>query len=158
MNTFDYVAEQNHIRAQRWHGEHGLREWSPAEWTNALAGEVGELCNLTKKILRHDLGIQQLAEQEGRDYHNPGVRSWLVERAAEEIAVSFIYLDLVATRLGLNLYDIIVDKWNLTSERENFPDRLLTREEQDAHQERFERQQIRAAVEAEAARQRNAGR
>ena len=32
---------------------HQLADWSEAEWTNAMAGEAGEACNLTKKIIRH---------------------------------------------------------------------------------------------------------
>jgi len=31
---------------------HGLRDWSLTQWTNALAGETGELCNFAKKVER----------------------------------------------------------------------------------------------------------
>ncbi len=40
---------------------HGLRDWSLTQWTNALAGETGELCNFAKKVERdgvnHDVDM-----------------------------------------------------------------------------------------------------
>lgn len=46
---------------------HGLRDWSLTQWTNALAGETGELCNFAKKVERdgvnHDVDMgKELAD------------------------------------------------------------------------------------------------
>lgn len=76
----------------------GLADWSPAEWTNALAGEVGELCNLTKKLGRGDANIK-------------------MEDIGKEIADVVIYADLIATRMGFKLEDLVRQKFNEVSDR-----------------------------------------
>lgn len=121
--TFRAFASINILRCVRWHDP---KDWSPAEWTNALAGEAGELCNVTKKILRHDKRIQQLAVDEGREYSS-GTRAELLQKAANEIADVYTYLDLVAQRLDLDLQSCVVRKFNAVSEREGFPERIETR-------------------------------
>ena len=113
--TFEVVSRVNKERAEEWHTT-GLGEWSPAEWGNALAGECGELCNVLKKILRHDKAIQQNAVS--------ATREELVAMAAEEIADVYTYLDLVAQVLDIDMYDAIRDKFNKISEREGLPQRL----------------------------------
>lgn len=122
--TFEIVGRVNKERAFEWHRT-GLGEWSPAEWGNALAGECGELCNVLKKILRHDKGIHQrgvvfdlgeLADDE--------MRAKLVAMAAEEIGDVYTYLDLLCQVLDLDMYVCIRDKFNAISERENLPQRL----------------------------------
>lgn len=134
--TFKEFSAVNHSRALEWHTtEDGVEEWSPAEWGNALAGEVGELCNYLKKILRHDKGIQQMAVGtvpnstlflEDPEYRARAaeIRQGLVDAAAKEIADSFTYLDLVATRIGVDLLAATIDKFNEISEREGLPQRL----------------------------------
>ena len=112
--TFDYVSQVNLERALVWH-KGGLEEWSPAEWGNAMAGECGELCNVLKKILRYDMGIPQAIGLN---------RQELVGMAADEIADVYLYLDLNAQRLGLKVSECVVNKFNKTSEKEGFPQRL----------------------------------
>ncbi len=122
-HTFKKVSRINLERALEWH-KNGLDEWSPAEWGNALAGECGELCNVLKKILRHDKGIQQravIAELGGTDDER---RELLILMAADEIGDVYTYLDLVCQVLGLDMYDCIRDKFNFISEREKLPQRL----------------------------------
>jgi len=74
-----------------------ITEWSIADWSNALAGEVGELCNVVKKIRRGD-------EIDVKD-------------AGKELADIVIYADLLASRLGLDLGDCVRDKFNEVSDR-----------------------------------------
>ncbi len=31
---------------------HRVKDWTPQDWALAMAGEVGELCNLLKKVKR----------------------------------------------------------------------------------------------------------
>lgn len=95
---FNQLRKANDRRAIEVFGhEAGLEDWSPAEWTNALAGEAGELCNLTKKMLR-DGNISR-------------------EEIGKEIADVVIYADLVALRLGLKLEDLVRQKFNEVSDR-----------------------------------------
>ena len=125
--TIRQFSALNIARAIHWH-KSDLDSWSPAEWGNALAGEVGELCNVLKKILRHDKGIQQLAVEQGKPYEG-GRRAELIEDAANEIADAYTYLDLVAARLGLDVQQCVVRKFNEISEREGLPQFFETRYE-----------------------------
>jgi NTP pyrophosphatase (non-canonical NTP hydrolase) len=114
--TFKLLRRLNVARAERWHaGDDGMAGWSPAEWGNALAGETGELCNVLKKILRADHGLNQT---------NPVPRETLMSQASDEIADVLIYLDLVAARLGLSMEECLIRKFNTTSEKMGFPEKL----------------------------------
>lgn len=117
--TLKYISRINLERALVWH-KSGLEDWSPAEWGNAAAGEMGELCNVLKKLLRHDMGINQA---------NGLSREQLVKMAAQEIGDTFLYLNLIAQRLDLDMYDCVRDTFNRVSEREGFEERLCLTEQ-----------------------------
>lgn len=72
-------------------------DWTLADWSNAIAGETGEMCNLIKKIRRGD------------DIDPADV--------GKELADIVIYADILASLLGLNLSDCVVQKFNEVSER-----------------------------------------
>ena len=76
---------------------HPLHSWSPNDWATALAGEVGEACNMLKKMRR------------GEDIPTIDI--------AKELADSVIYLDLLAARLGINLGEAVREKFNLVSDQ-----------------------------------------
>lgn len=98
--TFSRLRELGYARAvTAFKHENGLTDWSPAEWSNAMAGECGEACNLTKKLLRD------------------GPEAINLEDLGDEIADVVIYADLLATRLGLRLEDCIRRKFNKVSQR-----------------------------------------
>lgn len=110
--TISDIHEINQERKLEWHGPGN--EWSPAEWGNALAGECGELCNVLKKILRESQGINTKQYAPGQ----------LRQMAADEIADVYLYLDIIAEELSIDLYEAIVKKFNEVSERENLPQRI----------------------------------
>lgn len=98
--TFEELRNGDYIRAVTdFKHEAGLTDWSPAEWSNAMAGEAGETCNLTKKLLRD------------------GPEAVNLEDLGDEIADVVIYADLLATRLGLRLEDCVRRKFNKVSGR-----------------------------------------
>ena len=78
-------------------------------WTTALAGEVGELCNMIKKIQRVEKG----GVDGGSSYSAP-------EMLKEEIGGIAIYLDLLASLLDISLEDAIVETFNNKSEKMGF--------------------------------------
>lgn len=78
---------------------HPIDEWSETDWGCAVAGEVGELCNLLKKRKRGD--------------------NIPLKAVMDEIADTIIYLDLLAARLGVHLSGPIRDKFNEVSKRMN---------------------------------------
>jgi NTP pyrophosphatase (non-canonical NTP hydrolase) len=66
-----------------------------------MAGEVGEACNIIKKLERERLGIG-------------GSRSTKAE-LARELADVVICVDLIAYHVDIDLVDAIVDTFNATS-------------------------------------------
>lgn len=75
-----------------------------------LAGEVGEVCNVIKKLERERFG-------------------WIgsrdtVEHLAEELADVVICADLVAISAGIDLDAAVIAKFNATSEKVGLPTRL----------------------------------
>lgn len=89
---------------------HPLDAWRPSQWSNAMAGESGEVCNLTKKMDRILDSIYKNTKPEDRTIE------LLTAQLADEIADVVIYADLLAARVGLNLGDIILTKFNAKSD------------------------------------------
>ncbi len=114
--TFATVTAANLARSRRWHpGFPDDGDWSIADWSNAMCGEAGEVANVVKKLRRYECGLRgQL------DPTEPELRAAL----AEELADVFLYLDLLATKAGVDLPTAIVAKFNKVSVRQGFPDRL----------------------------------
>jgi NTP pyrophosphatase (non-canonical NTP hydrolase) len=71
-------------------------------WGTAVAGEVGEACNVIKKLERERLG-------------HPGKRA-TKEDLAKELADVAIYLDLLVIEEGIDLNQAVIDKFNESSE------------------------------------------
>jgi len=77
---------------------------------NELAGEVGEACNVIKKLERERLGI--------------GGSRDTIEHLAEELADVIICADLIAMKIGIDLGAAVVAKFNKTSEANRLSTRL----------------------------------
>jgi NTP pyrophosphatase (non-canonical NTP hydrolase) len=75
-----------------------------------LAGEVGEACNVVKKIERERLGLR-------------GTRSDL-NQLAEELADVIICADLLAMTAGIDLASAVELKFNATSKKLGLKTRL----------------------------------
>src|SRR5262245_59538357 len=100
-------SEVNRTRCEAPQGfGHRLDSWSFAEWTNAMAGEAGEACNKTKKLLRHRDGVAGNIKAEDQD---PAA---LRLKAAKEIADAIIYGDLAIQALGFETSDILRQVFN----------------------------------------------
>lgn len=91
-------------------------EWDPSNKIslsyrgNELAGEVGEACNVIKKIDRERLGIR-------------GSRA-SPEQLAEELADAIICIDLIAAAEGIDLSTAIRRKFNATSDKYGLDTRI----------------------------------
>lgn len=128
--TFDQVHQVNLARCERWHpGFPADNAWTGGDWGNAFGGEVGEAVeaflflvaatgraeNLVKKLRRSEedmVGVLDLPPD--------GLR----ENLGEELADVFLYMDLLATKYGIDLAGAIVKKFNKVSELQGFPERL----------------------------------
>lgn len=106
----DFLQTLRRINGERWHawsqgtGEDALYQ------SNEFAGEAGEVCNAVKKL-----------ERESRGWR--GSRT-TVEHLGEEIADCIICLDSLARAYGIDIKDAVVDKFNKTSDANDFPHRL----------------------------------
>lgn len=121
--TFQEVTDANVARCNRWH-DNGIEDWTPERWMTATAGELGEAANALKKLFRIDDNIASINEVD-RHYTT---RQQAIEKIGEEVADTFIYLNLFACRLGLDLAAEVVKKFNATSERYGFPERIGLRD------------------------------
>ncbi len=100
-------------RALRWHPK-GISSWSASDWAVALAGEVGELCNVVKKLNRYRDDITGNKEQ----FSELRTMLW------KEVADVYLYLDLFAQSEDIDLGEAVARKFNETSFKNGFPERL----------------------------------
>lgn len=102
-NLFPRLSEANRKRCPDF-GCGEIEDWTYSDWACALAGEVGEMCNIVKKLTRGDYETeQQIAEAK--------------KAIGKELADIVIYAELVAQRFGLTLGNEVVEKFNEVSER-----------------------------------------
>ena len=108
-----YLTQISVSRAMRWHPG-GLEEWSLSDWGVALAGEMGELCDVIKKLNRDLDGA----------IGNKKTREQLLRDLADEAHDVLAYLVLLCARAEIDLVGASVCKFNQVSERNGFPERL----------------------------------
>lgn len=100
---FLYLRDKNVQRCTSEKGfNHPLSGWSVGEWGVATAGELGEACNIAKKLLRVRDGVKGNKETEDE----------LKDKLALEMADTIIYLDLWAASQGINLQNAIIQAFN----------------------------------------------
>lgn len=106
--TFDALRAANKARLPQFRNKHGDlahsradgSDWSPAQWLQAVVGELGEYANLRKKFERGDIDAE----------------TFRVE-AADELADVQTYLDILAMQLGVDLGEATESKFNRVSRR-----------------------------------------
>lgn len=123
--TFNTLRGGNKARLPQFKNKHGHRaharndgaDWTPAQWLQAVIGELGEYANIRKKFERGDLSFGEYAKE-----------------AAKELADVQVYLDILAMRcldtvhktqgfvtyaheLGVDLGAATMDKFNEVSRR-----------------------------------------
>jgi len=101
------LREANAARQKEWDTGNQI---TLAYRGNELAGEVGEACNILKKLERERLGIK-------------GSRA-TVEQLAEELADVVICADLIAMDAGIDLDAAVRAKFNATSKKVGLRTRL----------------------------------
>ena len=92
-----------------------LYSWGLSDWMMALVGEIGEAANVVKKLNRIRDGIPGNKESTGD----------LIQALQEELADTYIYLDLFIQAAGFNLEEIVKAKWNKTSDKIGYGPRLI---------------------------------
>lgn len=110
MNHYPTLRAANAARQAEWDKDDRI---TAAYRGNELAGEVGEACNIIKKLERERLGIR-------------GSRATLAQ-LAEELADVVICADLIAMAYGIDLNEAVANKFNATSEKVGLQTRMTTR-------------------------------
>lgn len=113
--TFREVSAINLARCAAWHPG-GITDWSVVDWSNAMAGEAGEVCNAVKKLRRLETAVSQNS--------GPGDRAAAVQAIATEIGDVFLHLDLLAQRLDIDLSVAVAETFNRVSDREGLDFKL----------------------------------
>lgn len=106
--SFNELRRANILRIPQFKNKHGLpahskpdgSDWSPAQWLQAMVGEVGEYANVRKKYERGDLTLEEFQYAAGK-----------------ELADVQTYLDILALQLGIDLGQATMDKFNEVSDR-----------------------------------------
>jgi NTP pyrophosphatase (non-canonical NTP hydrolase) len=129
--TFDELRAAN-VKRCNTAFPHKLIDWSLQDWSNAMAGEAGETCNVTKKIRRGDFAMSEaklidltpegpkllaLAEDVDIESYVRTVGDPVQSILAEEIADVVCYADLLAARAGIDLGEAVRRKFNKVSEK-----------------------------------------
>lgn len=113
--TFDEFSRINLLRCESPSGfSHPLGSWSTSDWFLAVLGELGEAANVAKKLNRVRDGIRGNNE-------NP---EELRDKLRRELGDAFVYLDLLAQSVGVNLGDAAVEVFNRKSEEIGSPSRM----------------------------------
>ena len=85
---------------------------SLGDWMTALVGEVGEAANLIKKVTRGDMTLDTVVKT---NYDN--TITTVRDELAKELADIQTYLDILAFRVGIDLGDATIKKFNEVSKR-----------------------------------------
>lgn len=115
---------------------HPLNSWTPAEWATAMGGECGEALNFTKKLKRmtekdtpfalrrfrgHSMSDRPCSLCGDDGCHLPAkVRTEkedTIREIGKELADVITYADLFAASLGINLGEVVREKFNEVSAR-----------------------------------------
>jgi NTP pyrophosphatase (non-canonical NTP hydrolase) len=91
-------------KGRKCHAKDDGSDWSPAQWLQAVVGELGEYANLHKKVERGDFTLAEAKQG-----------------LADELADVVIYLDILAAQLGVDLGEAVMSKWNRTSKKVGVP-------------------------------------
>lgn len=108
--TFEELRAASARRQIEWTGDAPKADLAYAG--NELAGEVGEACNVIKKLERERRGLR-------------GSRA-TVQQLAEEIADVIICADLIAQQTGIDLGAAVVAKFNATSDKVGLKTKIET--------------------------------
>lgn len=101
-------SETNRKRCESPQGfNHQMSSWSLSDWMTATLGELGEAANVSKKLNRVRDGIPGNSETADE----------LKGKLADELADTFIYLDLLCQSQGIVLADAVQRKFAITSQK-----------------------------------------
>lgn len=122
--TLRDIAYYHRQRNKLWHA--GAQPWTGADWGNAAAGEMGEACNVIKKLRRIELGMT------GNQLRNQSTNvQELVDKLRGELGGTIIYILSICDHYGIDLTDAIRDEFNKVSDEQGLDVKIPTQPEVD---------------------------
>lgn len=109
--SFETFHLANRSRQQRWPG---ADRFVATDLSNEMAGEVGEACNVVKKLRRAELGVV------GNSEEVPDLLGMLADELGDVITTA----DLLANHFDIDLGAAAAAKFNKVSAKHGFPERL----------------------------------
>ena len=110
MLTIKTFSKRNLHRCEDATGfNHKLSDWSLSDWMVALAGEVGEVANIVKKLNRYRDGVGLIISKESEQE--------LKKMLEDELADIYCYLDLFAQAANIDLSEAIESKFQAVSKK-----------------------------------------
>lgn len=111
MTTFlKQLRGMNESRAQAWTGGRS----DPLFWATELGGEVGEVLNVVKKLVREGWGWKGGRANE--------------QDLADELADVIICVDSLARHYKIDIESAVARKFNETSDKHGFPQKIAVDE------------------------------
>lgn len=107
--TFKTFSRINYERSREWTDTDQF-DWTSADWMIALIGEVGEACNIMKKLQRASSGMRG---------NNESILE-LQEALRAEVADIMTYLALFASHNNIDLEAEVISKFNAVSRKHGF--------------------------------------
>ncbi len=121
-------SQMNRKRCEAPNGfNHALQSWSLSDWFTATMGELGEAANIAKKLNRVRDGIPGNTESPDE----------LRANLADELADTFIYLDLLAQSQGICLQEAVRTKFAKTSAKIGYVEVPRELKHSDEYAEQF---------------------
>jgi NTP pyrophosphatase (non-canonical NTP hydrolase) len=106
----DFLTKLRRINGERAEAWLMGQRSDPLFWAVELGGEVGEILNVVKKLVREELGWR-------------GSRA-TAQDLADEIADGIICLDNLARHYGIDIASAVAAKFNATSDKNGFPHKI----------------------------------
>ena len=110
------LRNTNKARRDEWAARDGSMTWLSVDWSNELAGETGEACNVVKKLRRIETGYRPDPRGTTRDT--------LLAKLAEELGDVIICVDLLAMFYDIDLASAVISKFNRTSNEQGLETKL----------------------------------
>ena len=120
--TFAEFSAANRERCESFEGfGHQVDSWSLSDWFTAVMGELGEAANIAKKLNRVRDGIRG----------NSTTALVLRKNLRNEIADTFIYLDLLAQSAGFDLGRAVIETFEAKSAEIEYPAHFKLPDDED---------------------------
>ena len=114
------LKEFSRINRERCESPQGFNQaldsWSTSDWFTATMGELGEAANVAKKLNRVRDGVPGNSETPEE----------LRAKLGRELADTFIYLDLLAQSVGVDLSDVVAETFDAKSQKIGYSPRIVT--------------------------------